>query len=581
MIRLFKKYLKKYRFLVIFGTFLKGLEVIWELLVPFIIKYMIDDVVNNFLLTDAEKTSELWKCGGILIALAVVGMATTLLAQYIAARVAQAFGADLRDDLYKHINTLSFKELDRISTASLITRVQTDTVNMQNGVGMIIRMLLRAPIIIVGATIMCFIINWKVGFIVLAFTLTLLALIYGAMLFLVPLSKQAQNQLDNVTKVSKENLGGNRVVRAFNKQKYEFVRFVDSQQKLTNIQTKVATVEAILNPATFFLANVISIFVMLLGGKLFVTSEISQGDIQAILSYFTQIQLAVTASTILAVLFTKAFASSSRINEVFDLKSSLKYGEIKEFNYQNDTIISFKNVSFKYNENANPALKNINFEIKQGETVGIIGGTGSGKTTLVNLINRFYDVNEGSIFFLDRNVRDYAPGVLTSQIATVMQKAALFNGTIKSNLLKAKSGANEQEINQALKIAQASDFVAKNDKGLDYEIYQSAKNLSGGQKQRLNIARALVKNSPVLILDDSSSALDYQTEANLRREIKKLNKTTLIISQRAISIMHADKILVLEKGKLVDVGTHAYLYEHCPLYHEICASQDIGGSHNV
>ncbi|MCQ2752942.1 MAG: ABC transporter ATP-binding protein/permease [Bacilli bacterium] len=580
MIKLFKRYLTKYRGFVILGTILKALEVAWELLVPFIIRYMIDDVVENPAFV-GDKISELLKCGGVLLALAVAGLLTTLCAQYIAARVAQAFGCDMRDDLYRHINTLSFKELDQVSTASLITRIQTDTVNMQNGVGMIIRMLMRAPIIIIGATIMCFIINWKIGFLIMGFTILLLILIYGVMIYLVPLTHRTQVELDNVTRISKENLGGNRVVRAFNKQKYEFIRFVDGQKKLTNIQTKVAIIESLLNPLTFLLANAIALLVMYVSGTFFLVGGITKGDIQAFLSYFTQIQLAVMASTILATLFAKAYASSSRVNEVLALKSSLTYGTVDKVTYNDPTIISFQNVSFKYNDKANAALENVSFTIKQGETVGIIGGTGSGKTTLINLLNRFYDVSSGSIFFASRDVRDYAPGVLNAELATVMQKAVLFNGSIKENMRRGKSGANEEEISQALKIAQASDFVAKTGKGLDYKIYQSAKNLSGGQKQRLNIARALVKNAPVLILDDSSSALDYKTEANLRHELRKLDKTTLIISQRAISIMDADKILVLDKGKLIDVGTHAELYARCALYHEICASQDIEGAKHV
>ncbi|MCQ2794661.1 MAG: ABC transporter ATP-binding protein/permease [Bacilli bacterium] len=578
MIQLFRRFLGKYKFHVIFGSLLKVLEAFFELVVPLVLKYMIDEVVKNNTLTEQVKVERLWICGGILFAFAILGFISTTCAQYIASRASQGFGTDLRNDLYKHINTLSFKELDKISSASLINRLQSDTVNVQSCVAMIIRLVLRAPMIVIGSMIMSFIVNWKAGLIFLGTTILLFVLIFFLMFYIIPISKKSQAKLDVVTKISKENLSGNRVVRAFNKQKYEYTRFVDNQVSLCKIQSKLATIEAFLNPMVFFIINLASVIVLYVSGLQFVNNEISLGDIQALINYFTQIQLAVVAVLTFVVLLTKGAASGQRINEVYALTSSIKYGEINSIN-DTDEVINFNHVTFKYNENANAALKDITFNIKKGEHIGIIGGTGSGKTSLINLINRFYDVSDGEVTLYGHNVKHYSKQTLSNLVATVMQKAVLFNTSIKENIRKGKRDANDEEIVNALKSAQAFDFVSKLDNGVEHLVQENAKNLSGGQKQRLSIARALIKDSPILILDDSSSALDYMTEAKLKKEIKKLNKTVITISQRASSVVDMDRIILLDKGELIATGTHDELLSSSKLYREICASQDLGERH--
>jgi len=582
MIKLYKKYLPKYKLHLIFGPLFKILEAIFELLVPLVIKFMIDNIINNHTILDNTiKIQRLWACGGVLFAFAIGGFATTMIAQYIACRASQGFGTDIRDELYKHINTLSYKELDKISAPSLINRLQNDVINVQHSVAMLIRLVLRAPFIVIGATIMSFVVNVKAGFIFLAATISLFIIIFVVGKIIIPYSKRMQKELDTVTRISKENLAGNRVVRAFNKEDYEKSRFVVVENKLTDICVKLSTRESLLNPLTFLVVNAATIIVLFFSGIQFPSGGITQGDIQALVNYFTQIQLAVVAVTNLVLIFSKASASAHRVNEVFALSSSIKYGELDRIDKSSNEIIKFNNVSFKYNETSNPAIKDVSFTVNKGETIGIIGGTGSGKSTIVNLLNRFYDVTSGSVHLYNHDIKEYKKDVINSSLSTVMQKSVLFNGTIRSNLLKAKKEASEEELARALKIAQVSGFVGNLDKGLDYEIYQSGKNLSGGQRQRLSIARALVKDAPILILDDSSSALDYKTDSDLRNEISKLNKTTIIISQRARSILKANKILVMDKGTLVGVGTHQELLFNNKIYQEICASQDVKEVANV
>lgn len=573
LINLFKRFLfKKYRLHSILGPIFKIFEAVFELLVPFVIKYMIDSGVNNGSLTDNEKIALLWKCGGLLLAFAVIGICMTLVCQWLASRASQGMGTDLRDTLYAHINTLSFKELDELGTSSLITRMTADINNVQQAAAMTIRLLIRAPFIVIGATILSFMISWQAGLVFVLTSIALFALLFGIMFYTIPNNKRAQKKLDDVTQITKENLSGNRVVRAFNKQKYEFKRFVDSQEELTDIQIKVGKINALLSPMTFLIVNVASIAVLFLAGKSFSVGDLTQGEIQALINYLTQIQVAVVALTGLIVLLTKASASASRINAVFAVESSIKYGDKDTCDDVEDVIV-FDNVTFKYNENSKPAIENISFNIKRNETVGIIGGTGSGKSTIVNLMNRFYDTTDGKVLLYGTDVRDYKNGIVNSKISTVMQKAVLFRGTVKDNLLNGKKDATEEEINKALEISQAKEFVYSKKDGLNEEIYQGGKNLSGGQRQRLSIARAIIKDSDVIILDDSSSALDFKTELALRQGIKTLNKTTVIISQRASSIMHANKILVMDNGKVVGTGTHEELIKACDVYREICDSQ--------
>ena len=547
-------------------------EAVLELAVPFVVKYMINDIVNNSTLTSEVKVRQLWIAGGLLLGFAIGGFLTTIIAQYMASVASQHFGTDLRDDLYKKINSLSFKEIDKISSASLITRLQSDVLNVQNSVAMLIRLALRAPFIVIGATIMSFFVNVNGALIILAATLLLFLSVIIVMKIMVPYSRKSQAILDDVTRISKENLSGNRVVRAYNKENYERGRFVKVQDRLLSVLVKLAVREASLNPLTFLIVYGVMVLVIFICGKQY--PSINIGEIQALVSYLTEIQVAVVAVTGLVLLFTKASASASRVNEVLALESSITYGKVDAVK-DGKEVIEFKDVTFNYYQSQVPALNHISFTINKGETIGIIGGTGSGKSTIVSLINRFYDATSGQVLLYKRDIKDYTSKALFTNLSTVMQKAVLFSGTIKSNLLKAKNDASEEELAKALKIAQADSFVANLANGINSEVYQSGKNLSGGQRQRLSIARALVKDAPILILDDSSSALDYKTDANLRKAISELNKTIIIISQRARSIMKADKILVLEKGSLVGVGKHNELLKTNKIYQEICASQDV------
>ena len=574
MIKLYKKYLKKYKLHVIFGPIFKLVEAIFELLVPFVIKDIINNGINNNLLTSEEKISFILRQGGILLIFALVGLSSTLVCQFFASRASQGVGTSIRNDLYAHINTLSYKELDSFSVSSLLTRMNADINNVQQSVAMLIRLVVRAPFLVIGATILSFTISYKAGLIFIGAGLLLFVVIFGIMFYAVPNNKKAQAKLDEVTTITKENLSGNRVVRAFSKQKHEFKRFVDSNVELKDIQIRVGKINALLNPMTLIITNIAIITVLYLFGVDYKFNNLQQGDVSALYNYLLQIQLAVMVVANLVVIFTKAEASSTRINEVFATKSSMKYGEYDTILDENKAF-EFDNVCFRYNENSNYAVSNISFSITKGMSVGIIGGTGSGKSTLVNLMNRFYDCNSGKILFYGRDISSYKKGFINNKIALVPQKAVLFSGSIRKNLLWGKKDAKEEELYLALKNSQALEFVLGMEDKLDTVLYQGGKNLSGGQKQRLSIARALVKNSDILILDDSSSALDFKTEANLRASIKSLNKTTITISQRASSIMHSDLIIVLDQGNIVGIGKHNELINSCDVYKEICDSQDL------
>lgn len=574
MFKLYKKYLAKYKKHVILGPLFKLLEAIFELLVPLVITNMIDNGINNNELTSSEKIHFILINGAVLFVFAIVGLCSTLVCQFFASRASQGVGTALRDDLYEHINTLSFKELDYLQASSLITRMTADINNVQQSVAMLIRLVVRAPFIVIGATVFSFLVSWQAGLIFLITGILLFTLIFGIMFYTIPNNKLAQKSLDNVTTITKENLTGNRVVRAFSKQAYEFKRFVDSSEKLKDIQVRVSKMNSLLSPLTFVLVNIASILVLYVGGINFMNGKMTQGNIQALVNYFTQIQIAIVVVTNLVVIFTKASASAGRINEVFMIKPSIVYG-MKEEGKDDSILMEFDHVSFTYNEGAMPSINDISFKIKKGDTIGVIGSTGSGKSTLVYLMNRFYDPNEGKVMLNGLDIKEYKKEYIASNIATVLQKNVLFSGTIRENLKYGKPDATDDEIYEALKNAQAYEFVSKMDDGLDHMILQGGKNLSGGQRQRLCIARALIKNSNLLILDDSSSALDFKTELNLRNSIKALNQTTLIISQRASSIMHADLILVLDKGYLTGAGTHEELLKTNQIYQEICDSQDL------
>lgn len=568
MFRLYKKYLKKNIHWVIIGPIFKLLEAIFELLVPLVIKNMIDIGING----DGGK-SYLIKQGVLLLIFAATGLCSTLVCQFIASRVSQRFGTDVRNDYFKHINSLSFKELDYLSTSSIITRQTNDIFNVEKSVAMLIRLVIRSPFIVIGSTALAFVINPIMGIVFLITGILLFIIFFMIMKLTLPRNKKIQKSLDNVTTITTENFTGVRQVRAFRKEEYEVNRFNDETSKLASLQVGLGKISAFLNPLTFIVVNAAIILVMYIGMYQMKTINLSVGDIQALINYLNQILIAIIAVTNLVTIFTKAQASSVRINEVFDMKSSINDGSYEE-GLDTDVAIEFKNVTFNYNIDSYPAVSNLNFKVYKGQTIGIIGGTGSGKSTIVNLINRFYDTTSGDVYLNGRNIKDYKLSYVNHNISTVLQKAVLFNGNVIDNLCYGKKNASIDEINHALKVAQA-DFISKIPDGLNARVLQGGKNLSGGQRQRLSIARAILKNSPVLVLDDSSSALDYQTDYKLRMAIKELKKTTFIISQRASSIAYADQIIVLDNGKIDAIGCHDELLEKSKLYREICISQEM------
>lgn len=568
MFRLYKKYFKKNIHWVIIGPVFKLLEAIFELLVPLVIKNMIDIGING----DGGK-SYLIKQGVLLLIFAATGLCSTLVCQFIASRVSQRFGTDVRNDYFKHINSLSFKELDYLSTSSIITRQTNDIFNVEKSVAMLIRLVIRSPFIVIGSTALAFVINPIMGIVFLITGILLFIIFFMIMKLTLPRNKKIQKSLDNVTTITTENFTGVRQVRAFRKEEYEVNRFNDETSKLASLQVGLGKISAFLNPLTFIVVNAAIILVMYIGMYQMKTINLSVGDIQALVNYLNQILIAIIAVTNLVTIFTKAQASSVRINEVFDMKSSINDGSYEE-GLDTDVAIEFKNVTFNYNIDSYPAVSNLNFKVYKGQTIGIIGGTGSGKSTIVNLINRFYDTTSGDVYLNGRNIKDYKLSYVNHNISTVLQKAVLFNGNVIDNLCYGKKNASIDEINHALKVAQA-DFISKMPDGLNARVLQGGKNLSGGQRQRLSIARAILKNSPVLVLDDSSSALDYQTDYKLRMAIKELKKTTFIISQRASSIAYADQIIVLDNGKIDAIGCHDELIEKSKLYREICISQEM------
>lgn len=568
MFRLYKKYLKKNIHWVIIGPIFKLLEAIFELLVPLVIKNMIDIGING----DGGK-SYLIKQGVLLLIFAATGLCSTLVCQFIASRVSQRFGTDVRNDYFKHINSLSFKELDYLSTSSIITRQTNDIFNVEKSVAMLIRLVIRSPFIVICSTALAFVINPIMGIVFLITGILLFMIFFMIMKLTLPRNKKIQKSLDNVTTITTENFTGVRQVRAFRKEEYEVNRFNDETSKLASLQVGLGKISAFLNPLTFIVVNAAIILVMYIGMYQMKTINLSVGDIQALINYLNQILIAIIAVTNLVTIFTKAQASSVRINEVFDMKSSINDGSYEE-GLDTDVAIEFKNVTFNYNIDSYPAVSNLNFKVYKGQTIGIIGGTGSGKSTIVNLINRFYDTTSGDVYLNGRNIKDYKLSYVNHNISTVLQKAVLFNGNVIDNLCYGKKNASIDEINHALKVAQA-DFISKMPDGLNARVLQGGKNLSGGQRQRLSIARAILKNSPVLVLDDSSSALDYQTDYKLRMAIKELKKTTFIISQRASSIAYADQIIVLDNGKIDAIGCHDELLEKSKLYREICISQEM------
>ncbi len=576
MFRLYKKYLKKYLVYVILGPIFKLVEAIFELLVPLVIASMIDNGINGNL-EGSEARNYILSRGGLLLLFALIGLCSTIVCQFFASRASQGFGTEVRNDLFKHINTLSFKEIDDFSTSSLLTRLNGDILNVQSSVAMLIRLVVRAPFLIIGATFLSFKKSSIAGLIFLIAGILLFAIIFLIMFAQVKKNRLSQKKLDNLTRITKENISGNRVVRAFNRQKYEFKRFVDEAVSLKDVQIKIGRLNALLNPLVFLVTNIAIMLVLYESGNVFSLGNLKQGDITSLYNYLIQIQVAVMVVANLVVVFTKASASSERINQVFDTTSSIVGGT--ETTKANNIPLELNNVSFKYNKDSLNALSNISLKIEEGMTLGIIGGTGSGKSTFASVCNRFYDIDSGSILLYGRDIKEYTLDFVRNEISNVFQKSVLFTGTIRKNMQYAKKDINDEEIYKALEVAQAYEFVSKLDKGIDSDIYQGGKNLSGGQRQRLAIARAIAKDSDILILDDAKSALDFKTSKLLTEEIKKINKTVIEISQRASDMMHCDLVLVLDKGNVVGLGKHEDLIKNCAVYKEICESQDVGGRH--
>ena len=512
-----------------------------------------------------------------MLALGVFGLAFALTAQFFASRASLGFGTNLRRDLYAHINTFSYTELDKFSTTSLITRLTSDVNQAQQAVAMFIRLVLRAPFIAVGAIVMAMLIDLKLSLIFVAAALLIGAMLAAIMLSTMPKYKQVQSKLDDVSRLTKENLSGARVVRAFGAEEREKTIFDNAAQSLSKASIKVSAVSSLLNPLTYSVLNLAIIAILYFGGKTVYAGNLTQGEIIALVNYMTQILNALIVFANLLVTFTKASASAARINEVFEVSSSMSEGSgaLKD---ETAPAIEMKNVSFGYGDNSEPFLKNVNLTVQKGDSVGILGGTGSGKTTLVSLMSRLYDATEGEVLVYGENVKNYTNIQLREIFGVAPQKAVLFEGSIKDNLLWANQNATDEQLQNALEVSQSAEFVNALKDGLQTQIAQGGKNLSGGQRQRLTVARALVSNPDILILDDSSSALDFATDAKLRKALchLRLEKglTTVVVSQRATSIKYCDLIVVMDEGKIVGLGTHDQLIKSCDVYKEICLSQN-------
>lgn len=562
------RYLKYYKLQVTIGPVFKLLEAVFELIVPLIMANIIDIGVKN------GDTNYIAKQGVLLVILGVTGLLSALICQYSASFASQGVGTILRRDLFHHINTLSHKEIEKIGTPSLITRMTSDINQIQLAVAMLIRLVIRAPFLVVGAMIMASTVSLKLSVIFFGAAVLIGLTLYIIMSKSVPFFKTIQKRLDRISLISRENLRGNRVIRAFARQDEEEEKFSKAAQELTDASISAGRISVLLSPLTCIITNIAIALIIWFGGMNVNIGELSQGDIIALVNYMTQIMLAMVVVADLVVIFTRASASAQRINEIFETKTSVTEEKAeKNPTAENDNAMEFRNVSFSYGEGE--ALKNVTFSIKKGETLGIIGGTGSGKSTFVNLIPRFYDATKGQVLVNGIDVKKYGIETLREKIGVVAQKTVLFKGSLRKNMQWGKEKATDEEIIKALKIAQSWDFVEKLPGKLDFDVAQGGKNFSGGQRQRLTIARALVKQPDILILDDSFSALDFATDANLRKELKEQTRgmTVVIVSQRASTIRNADKIVVLDEGECVGIGTHQELYKNCSEYREICLSQ--------
>ena len=564
-------YLKDYKIESVLAPLFKMLEALFELFVPIVMARVIDVGIPL-----GDRNYVIRMCL-IMILLGLIGLICSITAQYFSAKAACGFAAKLRHSLFEHIQSLSFTEMDTIGTSTLITRMTSDVNQVQNGVNMFLRLFMRSPFIVFGAMIAAFTIDVKSALVFAAAVPLLAVIVFTIMYVTIPLYKRVQSKLDKVLGITRENLTGVRVIRAFHKEDGETERFEEANGDLSSLQIFVGKISALMNPATYAVVNLSIVAIIWVGGIRVNTGAISQGEVVALINYMSQILVELIKLANLIVLINKAIACGNRVQSVFEIKSSMSdepnIGSVPAG--ISETAVEFNDVCLRYGASEEDSLSNISFTVKKGETVGIIGGTGSGKSSVVNMIPRFYDAFSGQVMVDGINVKDYPLFTLRQKVGVVPQKAVLFNGTIRENLLWGNENASDEDIYEALKISQAIDVVEGRRKGLDSEVAQGGKNFSGGQRQRLTIARALVRKPEILILDDSASALDFATDAALRKAIREMENspTVFIVSQRASSIQYADKIIVLDDGRIAGIGSHDSLLESCGVYQEIYYSQ--------
>lgn len=558
------RYLKTYRKESTLAPLFKLLEASFELVVPLVVASLVDVGLKN------GDSSYVVKMCLLLVAFGVIGLVFSITAQYFAAKSAVGFATKLRHVLFEKIQSLDYSAMDRIGTGTMVTRMTSDVNQVQNGVNLVLRLFLRSPFIVFGAMILAFTVDVQAALIFVVTIPLLSAVVFGIMVATIPLYKKVQGALDRVLGLTRENLTGVRVIRAFNRQGAEVEDFDRENESLTKLQKFVGKISAVMNPATYVLVNLAVIALLYVGAIRVEAGVLTQGAVIALYNYMSQILVELIKLANLIISVTKALASAKRIEAVLQTENTLEYAEPEE---KQGAFIEFDHVSLRYRGAGADSLKDISFSVERGQTVGVIGGTGSGKTSLINLLPHFYDSTAGEVRIDGRDVKSYDPVLLRERIGLVPQKAVLFRGTIRENLQWGKNDATDEELFRALAVAQGTDVVASKAKGLDEDVAQNGKNFSGGQRQRLTIARALVRKPEILILDDSSSALDYATDAKLRRALKKLDTTVFLVSQRTGSIRHADLILVLDDGCLVGKGTHDELLQTCEVYREIYDSQ--------
>lgn len=564
------KYLEKLKKECVLAPLFKMLEALFELFVPLVVASIIDRGIAS------QDTGYIVKSCLMLLLLAVIGLTCSITAQYFSAKAAVGCATGIRHALFKHIQSLSFTELDELGTSTLITRMTSDINQVQNGVNLVLRLFLRSPFIVFGAMIMAFTIDVKAALVFAAAIPVLAVIVFGIMVGTRPLYKKVQAGLDTILGITRENLTGVRVIRSFNKQEDELKHFKEKNEELNHLQKFVGKISGLMNPLTYVVVNVSIIALIWIGGVRVNQGALTQGQVVALYNYMSQILVELIKLANLIINITKALACAGRIQSIFDVKPGMQDGTASVRESDDEVpVVEFKNVALKYSGAGDTSIAGVSFKAYRGQTIGIIGGTGSGKSSLVGLIPRFYDATEGEVLIDGVNVKDIKLEELRDKVGIVMQKAVLFKGSIRNNMQVAKQDATDGEIDEALAIAQAKEFVDKKDGRLDYMIEQGGKNLSGGQRQRLTIARAVVKKPDVLILDDSASALDFATDAALRKSIRTMpnNPTVFIVSQRSASLMHADKIIVLDDGNVAGIGTHSELLANCEVYREIYNSQ--------